>query len=141
MSFLPHLFAGFRNDPGKRRLHDSETLLASAQCDQGIAFTFDIALSHAEFVRSELGTLPEGARVDTIRKVGRQLVRSIRIPSTETSLPLPPFDLENAFGELALGLARVGPEPDLKACGVRLAPIALVNREPGLGTESFSGVG
>ena len=74
MNFLSLLFARFRADPNKRRLRDGDTLLASTQGEQVIAFTFDVALSHAEFVRRELGTLPEGAWVGTIRKVGRQVV-------------------------------------------------------------------
>ncbi len=66
-------FSGRAND-GSRRLRDGDTLLASVQNDVLIAHTFDIALSHAEFVKRSLGQLPEGAWVGTIRKTGRHVV-------------------------------------------------------------------
>jgi hypothetical protein len=56
------------------RLRDGDTLLASVKGNTLIAHTFDVALSHAEFVKRSFGVLPEGAWVGTIRKVGRQVV-------------------------------------------------------------------
>jgi hypothetical protein len=66
-------FSSRKND-GSRRLRDGDTLLASVQNGAMIAHTFDIALSHAEFVKRSLGRLPEGAWVGTIRKTGREVV-------------------------------------------------------------------
>jgi|GEM_PF-1115539 len=57
-----------------RRLRDGDSLLVSVRGNTILAHTFDIALSHAEFVRRSLGTLPEGAWVGTIRKTGRQVI-------------------------------------------------------------------
>lgn len=59
---------------GVRRLRNGEMLLASVKKGAIIAQTFDISLSHAEFVKRDLGSLPEGAWVGTIRKNGRQVV-------------------------------------------------------------------
>lgn len=55
-------------------LRDGDSLLASVRDGKVIAFTHDISLSHAEFVRRDLGELPDGAWVGTIRKVGRTIV-------------------------------------------------------------------
>ena len=60
--------------PGAIRLRDGDALLVSVQNGKVIAQTFDVALSHAEFVRRMLGELPDGAWVGTIRKFGRQVV-------------------------------------------------------------------
>jgi hypothetical protein len=68
-------FDRFTAKPGDaRRLREGDTLLASVQSGTIIAQTFDVALSHAEFVKRSLGRLPEGAWVGTIRKAGRQVV-------------------------------------------------------------------
>jgi hypothetical protein len=64
----------FPTPPGVRRLRNGDMLLASVMNGALIAQTFDISLSHAEFVKRELGSLPEGAWVGTIRKNGRQVV-------------------------------------------------------------------
>ena len=74
ISKLQNWFAPRSAADGIIRLRDGDTLLASVKAGAGIACTFDVALSHAEFVRRELGQLPEGAWVGTIRKVGRQVV-------------------------------------------------------------------
>jgi hypothetical protein len=55
------------------RLRDGDSLLISVKSGVIIAQTFDIALSHAEFVKRTLGTLPEGAWVGTLRKTGREV--------------------------------------------------------------------
>ena len=55
-------------------LRDGDTRLAVVQDGALLAQTPDIALSHAEFVRRALGTLPDGAWVGTIRKVGRDVI-------------------------------------------------------------------
>ena len=59
---------------GRRRLRDGDTLLASVKDGELIAHTFDVVLSHAEFVKRSLGSLPDGAWVGTIRKSGRQVI-------------------------------------------------------------------
>ena len=65
----------FTSKPGgAQRLREGDTLLASVKDDVLIAHTFDVALSHAEFVKRSLGSLPSGAWVGTIRKSGRQVV-------------------------------------------------------------------
>jgi hypothetical protein len=50
------------------QLRDGDTLLAVAKDGVVVAHTWDIALSHAEFVRRTFGSLPEGAWIGTIRK-------------------------------------------------------------------------
>ena len=50
------------------RLQNGDTLLAIVKDGQVIADTWNIALSHAEFVRRSFGLLPEGAWVGTIQK-------------------------------------------------------------------------
>jgi len=74
LSKVSRLFFRKTESADRIRLRDGDTLLASTKGDQVIAYTFDVALSHAEFVRRELGQLPDGAWVGTIRKVGRQVV-------------------------------------------------------------------
>jgi hypothetical protein len=73
--YIISIFDRFAAKPGDpRRLRDGDTLLASVNNNVLIAHTFDVALSHAEFVRRSLGSLPEGAWVGTIRKAGRQVI-------------------------------------------------------------------
>jgi hypothetical protein len=55
------------------QLSDGETLLAIVQDSKVLAHTWDIALSHAEFVRRAIGTLPAGAWVGTLRKADGQV--------------------------------------------------------------------
>lgn len=64
----------FDRADGSQRLRDGDTLLASVKNGELIAHTFDVALSHAEFVRRSLGARPEGAWVGTIRKTGRLVI-------------------------------------------------------------------
>lgn len=64
----------FPTPPGVRRLRNGDMLLASVMNGALIAQTFDISLSHAEFVKRELGSLPEGAWVGTIRKNAGRVV-------------------------------------------------------------------
>ena len=74
ISNITDLIDRVRGTSTTRRLRDGDTLLASVKGDRVVAHTFDVALSHAEFIRREFGSLPEGAWVGTIRKVGRQVV-------------------------------------------------------------------
>jgi hypothetical protein len=62
-------------------------------------------------------------------------------PIVRCSLSLPAFDLKNAFSELTFCLARIGLEPDFEASSVGFSPIAFVDREPRLGTESLRAFG
>jgi hypothetical protein len=55
------------------QLRDGDTLLAIVQDGKVTAHTWDIALSHAEFVRRTLGALPDGAWVGTIRKASGEV--------------------------------------------------------------------
>jgi hypothetical protein len=50
------------------QLQDGDTLLAIVNDGKVTVHSWDIALSHAEFVRRTLGALPVGAWVGTIRK-------------------------------------------------------------------------
>ena len=54
-------------------LQEGDTLLAIVQDGKVAAHTWDIALSHAEFVRRSIGTLPAGAWVGTLRKAEGQV--------------------------------------------------------------------
>ena len=82
---------GGRVDPNDKRvvLRDGDALLASVQGDKVIAYTFDIALSHREFVIRNLGTLPEGAWVGTIRKFDGQVIAVNSRTYYENQLPAP----------------------------------------------------
>jgi hypothetical protein len=51
-------------------LREGDTRLAVVRDGRLLVESSDITLSHAEFVRRALGTLPEGAWVGTIRKAG-----------------------------------------------------------------------
>jgi hypothetical protein len=55
-------------------LRDGDSLLVIVQGSDVISHTWDIALSHAEFVRRTTGTLPEGAWVGTIRKADGEVM-------------------------------------------------------------------
>lgn len=71
-------------------MRDGDTRLASVQGRELIAHTFDVALSHAEFVKRSLGTLPAGAWVGTIRKAGRHVVAINSKTFYDNQLPAPP---------------------------------------------------
>jgi hypothetical protein len=64
MSFtnlLERVFTLFGKKPRLgTRLRDGDSLLVSVKDGTIIAQSFDIALSHAEFVKRSLGSLPEG---------------------------------------------------------------------------------
>jgi hypothetical protein len=60
--------------PAPVQLRDGDTLLAVVKDGQVTAHTWDIALSHAEFVRRTLGELPAGAWVGTIRKANGEVM-------------------------------------------------------------------
>jgi hypothetical protein len=55
-------------------LRDGDTLLAIVKDGRVTAHTWDIALSHAEFVRRTVGKLPDGSWVGTIRKVDIEVI-------------------------------------------------------------------
>lgn len=55
------------------QLRDGDSLLAIVQGGKVVAHTWDIALSHAEFVRRSFGALPEGAWVGTLCKTDGQV--------------------------------------------------------------------
>ena len=75
---------------GAIRLHDGDTLLASIQGDKLLAHTFNVALSHAEFVKRRFGGLPEGAWVGTIQKVENKIVAINSKTFYDNQLPAPP---------------------------------------------------
>ena len=55
-------------------LGEGDALLAIAIGDALSAFTYNISLSHAEFVKRSMGKLPEGGWVGTLRKMdGREV--------------------------------------------------------------------
>jgi hypothetical protein len=75
LAVIGDFFDRFAGKPsGATKLRDGDTLLVSVQDGRLIAQTFDVALSHAEFVKRHLGSLPEGAWVGTIRKTGRHVI-------------------------------------------------------------------
>ena len=55
------------------QLQDGDTLLAVVKDSKVVAHTWDIALSHAEFLKRALGTLPEGAWIGTVRKADGEI--------------------------------------------------------------------
>jgi hypothetical protein len=60
--------------PATIALRDGDALLAIVKDGAIAAHTRDIALSHAEFVRRTLGTLPAGVWVGTIRKTDGEVM-------------------------------------------------------------------
>ena len=56
------------------QLRDGDTLLAIVKDGKVTVHTWDIALSHAEFVLRTLGELPDGAWVGTIRKANGEVM-------------------------------------------------------------------
>jgi len=56
------------------KLTDGEALLIIVKDGKVIHFTWDLALTHVEFVKRRIGNLPEGAWVGTVRKDRKQLV-------------------------------------------------------------------
>jgi hypothetical protein len=88
---LRRWWSDLRDDPSDKRirLRDGDVLLASVQDGKVIAHTFDVALSHREFVTRELGTLPDGAWVGTIRKFDGRIVAVNSRTYYENQLPAP----------------------------------------------------
>jgi hypothetical protein len=87
-----------RREPSGTTLRDGETRLAIVRQGSVIAQTADITLSHAEFVRRTCGTLPEGAWVGTIRKVGRQVLALNSRTFYGNQLPAPQHVLDTVRG-------------------------------------------
>jgi hypothetical protein len=79
------------DDPSDKRirLREGDVLLASVLGDTVIGYTFDVALSHREFVTRELGTRPDGAWVGTIRKFDGRIVAVNSRTYYENQLPAP----------------------------------------------------
>jgi hypothetical protein len=79
----------WRDDPSdaRIRLRDGDVFLASVQDGKVIAHTFDVALSHREFVTRELGSLPAGAWVGTIRKFDGRIIAVNSRTYYENQLP------------------------------------------------------
>jgi hypothetical protein len=71
-------------------LRDRDSLLAIVQDGAVAAHTSDIALSHAEFVRRTMGTLPAGAWVGTIQKAGGEVTPFNSRTFYGNQLPAPP---------------------------------------------------
>jgi hypothetical protein len=94
MSPLALLFSLFdRSGPqkdGTFRLRDGDSALVSVRGGIVIAHTFDVALSHAEFIRRQFGQLPEGAWVGTIRKIGRRVIALNSKTFYDNQLPAEP---------------------------------------------------
>jgi hypothetical protein len=76
------------------QLRDGDTLLAIVQDGKVTAHTWDIALSHAEFVRRTLGALPAGAWVGTIRKADGAVTPFNSRTFYGNQLPAPPEVVE-----------------------------------------------
>ena len=71
------------------RLRDGDALLVSVQDGRVTAYTFDVALSHREFITRMLGSLPEGAWVGTIRKFDRRIIAVNSRTYFDNQLPAP----------------------------------------------------
>ena len=56
------------------QLRNGDTLLAIVSDGSVVHHTRDVALSHAEFVKRTVGTLPPGAWVGTIRKASDEVM-------------------------------------------------------------------
>jgi hypothetical protein len=76
------------------QLREGDTLLAIVQDGKVTAHTWDIALSHAEFVRRTLGALPAGAWVGTIRKADGAVTPFNSRTFYGNQLPAPPEVVE-----------------------------------------------
>jgi hypothetical protein len=71
------------------RLRDGDALLAIVQGGEVVAHTWDISLSHAEFVRRVVGELPSGAWVGTVRKADGEVTPFISRTFYGNQLPAP----------------------------------------------------
>ena len=58
----------------KEQVRDGASFLALVNRDEILRFSFDICLSHKEFVKRTVGELPEGAWVGTVNKTGGDLM-------------------------------------------------------------------
>ncbi|MGD1085923.1 MAG: hypothetical protein ABSA47_14395 [Verrucomicrobiota bacterium] len=57
------------SDQGPIHLSDGQTLLIIVKDGCVIEYTWDMALTHVEFVKRRVGNLPEGAWVGTVSKI------------------------------------------------------------------------
>jgi len=72
------------------RLGPDDAALVSVRDGKVIAYTLDVTLSHKEFVTRELGELPDGAWVGTIRKLDGAVVAMNSRTYYGNQLPAPP---------------------------------------------------
>ena len=73
----------------KVKLNEGDSLLAIAIDDTLSDFTFNISLSHAEFVKRTKGNLPEGGWVGTLRKMDGRVVAFNSHTFFRNQLPAP----------------------------------------------------
>ena len=72
------------------QLREGNTLLAVVHNGTVMAHTWDIALSHKEFVRRSMGELPSGGWVGTIRKMDGHVMAFNSWTFYGNQLPAPP---------------------------------------------------
>ena len=55
-------------------MRDGDTILVAVQGGEVVHYSWDMGLSHAEFVRRKFGTLPQGAWVGTVSKLDGEVM-------------------------------------------------------------------
>jgi hypothetical protein len=78
-------------------LQEGDTLLAIVDKDH-VTHSSNVALSHAEFVKRSMGTLPDGAWVGTIRKFGDSIIALNSRTFFGNQLPAPQSVLDTIRG-------------------------------------------
>ena len=80
-------------------LREGEAHLVVVMAGKVLEHTSDVSLSHAEFVRRTLGSLPNGAWVGTVRKSGREVVAMNSRTFYQNQLPAPQCVLDAVRAE------------------------------------------
>ena len=85
----------------KIELADGTALLVIAKDGQIVHHTFNISLSHAEFVTRTIGELPDGAWVGTLRKGDDELIAFNSRTFYGNQLPAPTWVQEASLAKFA----------------------------------------
>ena len=71
-------------------MRDGDAILVMVQDGKVIHYSWNMALPHIEFVRRATGTLPEGAWVGTVTKLGGEVMGITSKSFYNVQLPAPP---------------------------------------------------
>jgi hypothetical protein len=74
----------------KVQMRDGDAILVMVKDAKVIHYTWDMGLSHAEFVRRKAGALPDGAWVGTVSKLDEEVMGITSKYFFDYQLPAPP---------------------------------------------------